>query len=177
MHRAKAVFPRAATSTPRVFTGTRVIKGRTRPWHSCAQTGLLSELFSALQFFLCLQKVVDLSLLSRICLVSKLNLCSISPHFRYFYHRKTVVFPMFSDKSRIAPNIQLYSWSFTLATDSMLKQTGTAQITGKQSLGSGSEPNLCQGRVRPLITRVPVKTLGVLLAALGKTGFALCTLE
>ena len=50
VHRAKPVFPRAATSTPRVFTGTRVIKGRTRPWHSCAQTGLLSELFGALQF-------------------------------------------------------------------------------------------------------------------------------
>ena len=30
---------------------------------------------------------------------------------------------MFSDKSRIAPNTQLYSW---LATDSMLKQTDTA---------------------------------------------------
>ena len=93
----------AGLSRPRVFTGTRVIKGRTRPWHSCAQTGLLS---GALQFFSVYRRLS----IYRCCQVSKLNLCSTSPYFRYFLHWKTVVFPIFSDKSRIAPITQLYSW-------------------------------------------------------------------
>ena len=51
VHRTKPIFTRAATGTPRVFTGTHVIEDRIRPWHSSAQTGLLSELFGAQQCF------------------------------------------------------------------------------------------------------------------------------
>ena len=47
MHRAKPLFPKSATDKPSVFTGTRGIEDRTRPWHSCA---LLSGLFGALQY-------------------------------------------------------------------------------------------------------------------------------
>ena len=38
---------RAATGTPRVFTGTRVIEDRTRPWHKLGSEALPMDCFPA----------------------------------------------------------------------------------------------------------------------------------
>ena len=43
----KPVFTRAATGTPRVFTGTHVIEDRTRLWHKMGSEALPRDCFSA----------------------------------------------------------------------------------------------------------------------------------